>query len=635
MNFFSKTIIFLIIFLLVFNSSGFLRPVSLKLTPQKAEAILWDQFVRALGEWISTVAIEIGVWIKENWQKVMRDIIAKRIMDYIVDQTVQWIQGGGKPKFVTNWNGFLKDAGDIAFDSVIREMGLAGLCSPFGLQLKLAFMPVQKFSQRISCTLDNVVKNIDDFYIDFSVGGWEGYLVSLEPQNNFYGGLLLANDEFISKATKAKAAAVNEAVSGKGYLGVKKCKETEKERGERITGKGGNNWDVVSKDYAVQDYGCVQPTGKDTPAAEEESKKAYNQCVEEYKQSEEGTKQRGTFDKDMGDGGFKQDTSGSYCNPKDMENSTPGALVGDAIGSAITTDTQWAANISSWVSALVNAMINRLMQKGLSEMSKSDPDAAPDYYPPEYASLRGSNYEQEKQQMIDQVKQIGAHTGQSSNISDMKQQAADYASSTLAMLLEIQSLGCSVTGAEISAAQSNADNLAADASNAESGLSEQEQLIEDIRATDPSNVYAWTQIQERYTAYINNRTIVSQGSTSGSTPAQDAQDALNAEIVKNNDAASRLNTCRSAILINNGIDTTTNVNVSLRLNSASSTVGISSTTEMMISNDSAFSGALWEIYSTIKSWTLTAGAGLKTVYARFRNAAGVISNTFSDDITLQ
>ena len=36
----------------------------------------------------------------------MRDIIAKRIMDYIVDQTVQWIQGGGEPKFVTNWDSF-------------------------------------------------------------------------------------------------------------------------------------------------------------------------------------------------------------------------------------------------------------------------------------------------------------------------------------------------------------------------------------------------------------------------------------------------------------------------------------------------------------------------------------------------
>ena len=122
----------------------------------------------------------------------------------------------------------------------------------------------------------------------------------------------------------------------------------------------------------------------------------YNKCVKDWEQSESGVEARGQFDKDMGDRGLKQDTTGSYCDPKDMENTTPGSLVGDAMGSAITTDTQWAANISSWVSALVNAVINRLMEKGLSEMSKSDPDAAPDYYPPEYADMRNSGYEQEK-----------------------------------------------------------------------------------------------------------------------------------------------------------------------------------------------------------------------------------------------
>ncbi|MEK7553709.1 MAG: hypothetical protein AAB504_03475 [Patescibacteria group bacterium] len=641
MNFFSKTIIFLIIFLLVFNSSGFLKPGylkpgSLKLTPQKAGAIMWSTFIQDLGKWIWEVAKEAWTWIKNNWDKVMRDVIAKRIMDYIVDQTVTWIQGGGKPKFVTNWNGFLKDAGDIAFDSVAREIRGVDICSPFGLQLKLAFMPVEKFSESISCTLDKFVKNLDNFYIDFSVGGWEGYLASLEPNNNLYGAMLLANDAAVKRMNEGKKAAENEVLSSKGYLGLKKCKMTAGEKAFGAT-KGGTTW-KESDNYAKSSTtgsGCASPIfkGTDTEEKAKEKQENYNKCVKDWEQSESGVEARGQFDKDMGDRGLKQDTTGSYCDPKDMENTTPGSLVGDAMGSAITTDTQWAANISSWVSALVNAVINRLMEKGLSEMSKSDPDAAPDYYPPEYADMRNSGYEQEKQQMINQIKQIGAHIGQSSNISDMKQQAADYASSTLAMLLEMQTLGCSVTSAEISAAQSNADNLASDASNAESGLSEQEQLIEDIRAADPSNVYAWAQIQERFKAYIDNSTTVSVGTTSD--PAQAAQDALNDEIVKNNDAASRLNTCKSAILINNGIDTTTNANVTLRLNAASSTVGISSTTEMMISNDSAFLSAFWETYSTIKSWTLTAGAGLKTVYVRFRNAVGSVSNTFSDDIELQ
>ena len=49
---------------------------------------MWSTFIQDLGKWIWEVAKEAWTWIKNNWDKVMRDVIAKRIMDYIVDQTV-------------------------------------------------------------------------------------------------------------------------------------------------------------------------------------------------------------------------------------------------------------------------------------------------------------------------------------------------------------------------------------------------------------------------------------------------------------------------------------------------------------------------------------------------------------------
>jgi hypothetical protein len=54
---------------------------------------------------------------------------------------------------------------------------------------------------------------------------------------------------------------------------------------------------------------------------------------------------------------------------------------------------------------------------------------------------------------------------------------------------------------------------------------------------------------------------------------------------------------------------------------------------MTISNDSAFTGAAWETYTTSKTWTLTSGSGTKTVYAKFRDAAGNASAAVSDTIT--
>ncbi|MDP2815967.1 MAG: SH3 domain-containing protein, partial [Rectinemataceae bacterium] len=55
---------------------------------------------------------------------------------------------------------------------------------------------------------------------------------------------------------------------------------------------------------------------------------------------------------------------------------------------------------------------------------------------------------------------------------------------------------------------------------------------------------------------------------------------------------------------------------------------------MAISNTSDFAGASWEAYIAKKEWTLTSGNGIKTVYAKFKDAAGNVSSPVSDTITL-
>jgi hypothetical protein len=54
--------------------------------------------------------------------------------------------------------------------------------------------------------------------------------------------------------------------------------------------------------------------------------------------------------------------------------------------------------------------------------------------------------------------------------------------------------------------------------------------------------------------------------------------------------------------------------------------------QMMISNASDFTGSIWETYATTKTWTLTSGVGIKTVYAKFKDTAGNISAAVSDTI---
>jgi len=73
------------------------------------------------------------------------------------------------------------------------------------------------------------------------------------------------------------------------------------------------------------------------------------------------------------------------------------------------------------------------------------------------------------------------------------------------------------------------------------------------------------------------------------------------------------------LLIENGADFTNNKNVTIRINAPQTT------SLMQISNDSTFAGAVWKPFSATIAWTLSLGDGLKTVYAKFRDAADVES----------
>jgi len=86
-----------------------------------------------------------------------------------------------------------------------------------------------------------------------------------------------------------------------------------------------------------------------------------------------------------------------------------------------------------------------------------------------------------------------------------------------------------------------------------------------------------------------------------------------------------------SVTINGGAESTADRAVTLTL-SASDTGG-SGLSQMQFSNDNATWSA-WQAYATSRSWTLDAGDGTKTVYARFRDGAGNVSATYTDSITL-
>jgi hypothetical protein len=85
-----------------------------------------------------------------------------------------------------------------------------------------------------------------------------------------------------------------------------------------------------------------------------------------------------------------------------------------------------------------------------------------------------------------------------------------------------------------------------------------------------------------------------------------------------------------ALMINNDAKFTTSTFVNLTIEATDDFSGVA---EMCFSNDNeTFSS--WEAYGTARTWNLTTGDGLKTVYVQFRDFAGRVSNTYNDTIIL-
>lgn len=81
------------------------------------------------------------------------------------------------------------------------------------------------------------------------------------------------------------------------------------------------------------------------------------------------------------------------------------------------------------------------------------------------------------------------------------------------------------------------------------------------------------------------------------------------------------------VIINNGAEKTYSTAVTLTLTAPGAA-------QMKISNLSDVSDASWQPYTDKKSWTLTNGDGMKTVYVRYRNTNNVEAEIVSDDIRL-
>jgi hypothetical protein len=154
---------------------------------------------------------------------ILVQILRNFLVNQLGQQIVSWINGGGTPKFVTNWQSFLRKAGEDAANIAISEVA-PQLCQSFAplirLQLGQTYLNPAPYP---TCTLDQVVDNVQNFYNSFESGGWIAYSQMLLPSGNYYGSIFETSQIVGQAVAKAQQAEAADAMSNTGFPSPRKC----------------------------------------------------------------------------------------------------------------------------------------------------------------------------------------------------------------------------------------------------------------------------------------------------------------------------------------------------------------------------------------------------------------------------
>ncbi len=305
------------------------------LRPEDERTAITALFYAAFGiqtahaQWVTTDLAKIARRVWEYLKKVATEFLKDRLVHQLVTQTIKWIQGGGKPQFVTNWKGFLSDVANDQAGRIIEKYA-PRFCQSFGPLVRVAVIPVD-YNRDLDagpvCTLDQVVGNIKEFAQSFENGGWVAYGAAMQPSNNFFGAMIQLSDIVDMEAAKKREASQGDVQSSSGFLSNKECVKWKDSTYDtclaQLSDYCQTNNLSVDDCYSLEDAFC---SGLDTT----------NEC-EEYR------------------------------------NTTPGETLYGAVSDSIKAPLERIVNAKDLIAllnALINAALSKLTQLGQSVVSK-------------------------------------------------------------------------------------------------------------------------------------------------------------------------------------------------------------------------------------------------------------------------
>jgi len=225
-------------------------PVVLFSVPQKANAlggeVVYDPANTAvnyanglfLGTMTGSTTTNTALHIKDYAQMILQQIlktIAKRILAKMTQSIINWINSDfhGAPLFIENPGSFFEDIAKTQIRQIVDMIGYDTSSFPFGPQVALNIIRSYKrqLNENAQYTLSRVINDPDllaRYRSDFNTGGWNGFLINTQyQQNNYLGFNMMVQESLMSRLAGADQAPAEKVQSllqqGMGFLSPQTC----------------------------------------------------------------------------------------------------------------------------------------------------------------------------------------------------------------------------------------------------------------------------------------------------------------------------------------------------------------------------------------------------------------------------
>ncbi len=224
---FSKSIAAITIVVLVFPSFAYL------VYPKKAEAVVPTACF---------IPLDFNC-LKDSILDAAFKVFVNTLLRGLTNSIIAWIQGddGRNVGFVGNFEQEFRRQVDIRGGEFLNKISGIDMCGDIGAFLQVSLRTSSSYRQEFACTLTDIVDNVEDFFDDFSKGGWPAFIrITHDHQNNPYGAYLITWDAK-ARAEVARAASLERTLlTNQGLKGVQTPVKTKCEKSDTDKDNQGN-----------------------------------------------------------------------------------------------------------------------------------------------------------------------------------------------------------------------------------------------------------------------------------------------------------------------------------------------------------------------------------------------------------